>query len=229
MTGQQTVLLGPVTLQGFEVPEQIMFGGGQRIAVHELIGGGRVIDTLGAAAEEIALGGIFSGPDAALRVQSLDAARILGTALPISWGDFAYTVIIAEFSTHYEKSWWIPYALRLVVVEDPVALLVSVANQAALDFATGAGFAGSAGVTTSGITVGVPASFAPSLAGLSQVMGAAGAELTGVSTDLTANMSAQAGAAAVMTAVQASGILANATAARGYLARAQANQGAGGA
>ncbi len=229
MTGQQTVLLGPVTLQGFEVPERIMFGGGQRLAVHELIGGGRVIDTLGAAAEEIALGGIFSGPDAALRVQSLDAARILGTALPISWGDFAYTVIIAEFAVHYEKSWWIPYALRLVVVEDPVALLVSVANQAVFDLAAGAGFAGAAGIPTGGISVGAPASFTPAITGLAQVIGSAGAVLTGVSASLAGTMSAQAGAAAVTMAVQASGLLANAAAARGYLARAQANQGASGA
>jgi hypothetical protein len=53
--------LGGVPFQDFEVPEQIRFGGAQRLAVHELIGGGRVVDAPGDDAGEISFSGIFSG------------------------------------------------------------------------------------------------------------------------------------------------------------------------
>lgn len=42
------LVLGPVVFQAFEVPERIRFGGKQRVAVHELFGGGRVVDAVGA-------------------------------------------------------------------------------------------------------------------------------------------------------------------------------------
>ncbi|OZB40983.1 MAG: hypothetical protein B7X48_02755 [Acidiphilium sp. 34-60-192] len=199
MTTQQSVVLGSVTLRGFEVPEQIVFGGGQRLAVHELIGGGRVIDTLGAAAEEIEFSGVFSGPDAALRVQSLDVARAAGLALPLSWGDFSYSVIIAS------------------VV------------QAGLDIASAIGFAGAAGVSLSSVSISLPVSFVPAVAGLAGVIGLAGNQLDAATANLAGNIFAQTGVTAVLSAAGASALQANALAAQAYLGRAAANVGAVGA
>jgi hypothetical protein len=65
--------LGGVPFQDFEVPEQIRFGGSQRLAVHELIGGGRVVDALGDDAGEISFSGIFSSSDAAAGAYRGDA------------------------------------------------------------------------------------------------------------------------------------------------------------
>lgn len=229
MTTQQSVVLGSVTLRGFEVPEQIVFGGGQRLAVHELIGGGRVIDTLGAAAEEIEFSGVFSGPDAALRVQSLDAARAAGLALPLSWGDFSYSVIIAELSVHYQKPWWVPYALRLIVVEDPISVVASSVVQAGLDIASATGFAGAAGVSLSSVSISLPISFVPAVAGLAGVIGLAGNQLDAATANLAGNIFAQTGVTAVLSAAGASALQANALAAQAYLGRAAANVGAVGA
>ena len=45
--------LGGIEFRDFEVPEQIVFGGGQTFAIHQIIGGSRVVDALGAADGEI--------------------------------------------------------------------------------------------------------------------------------------------------------------------------------
>ncbi|MGC8530453.1 MAG: hypothetical protein ACP5M1_00310 [Acidiphilium sp.] len=229
MTAQQSVLLGPVTLRGFEVPEQIVFGGGQRVAVHELIGGGRVIDSLGAAAEAIMFGGIFSGPDAALRMQSLDAARAAGLVLPLSWGDFAYSVIITELSASYQKSWWVPYSLRLAVVEDPVAVIASIAVQAGLDLASAGGFAQTAGVSLASTSVSSPISFSAPLAGLSSAIGLAGNQVGSATATLAGTMVVPAGITALSEAAGACAVQANALAAQAYLRRAAANIAGAGA
>ena len=71
-----SVILGPVLLRDFEVPERISFGGRQAIVVHRLPGGARVIDAMGRDDAEIAFSGIFSGPDATRRARTLDRAEV---------------------------------------------------------------------------------------------------------------------------------------------------------
>jgi hypothetical protein len=117
--------LGGVPFQDMEVPEKISFGGKQRVSIHNLIGGDRVVEALGLDDGEISFSGIFFGADAASRVQMLDAARALGTALPLVWDSFFYTVIISSFKAEYRKSNLIPFSIICVVVSDPVALLAS--------------------------------------------------------------------------------------------------------
>src|SRR5271154_5082483 len=90
--------LGGVPFQDMEVPEKISFGGQQRVAVQNLIGGGRVVATLGIDDGRISFSGIFSGTDAVARAQMLDAARASGLAVPLVWDSFYYTVIIADFT-----------------------------------------------------------------------------------------------------------------------------------
>jgi len=145
--------LGAVTFQDFEVPEKIAYGGSQRLAVQALIGGGRVVDVLGQDDGEILFSGIFAGEDATERAQSLDVARAAGDVLTLSWDQFYYNVVIAEFAADYEKSWWIPFAIRCVVVTDdveadaaPAAYLIS------NDLAVVSSLLGQAGISLSGLT-----------------------------------------------------------------------------
>jgi hypothetical protein len=42
------LLIGPVLLEAFELPARVAWGGRQRLAVHRLPGGRRVIDALAA-------------------------------------------------------------------------------------------------------------------------------------------------------------------------------------
>ena len=112
------LLLGPVLFQAFEVPAWVRFGGRQRLAVHALPGGGRVVDALGADEGDLAWSGAFSGVDAAPRAQTLDELRRAGQPLLCAWASWAYQVIIAEFEAQTAGPWWVPYRLRLLVLYD---------------------------------------------------------------------------------------------------------------
>jgi hypothetical protein len=114
--------LGPLLFQDFEVPERLRFGGKQRLAVHVLPGGGRVVDAMGADEEAISWCGVFSGPAASERAALLDGMRRAGDTLPLSWSGSRYTVVIDSFEASAMNPAWIPYRLSacVVAVGDPV-------------------------------------------------------------------------------------------------------------
>jgi hypothetical protein len=112
------LVLGPVAFQDFEIPAAISFGGRQRLAIHQLTDGRRVIDTMGPDASEIAFSGVFSGADATLRARLLDSLRVAGDELPLTWDVFFYTVILSRFDANYKNPVWIPYHISCTVVLD---------------------------------------------------------------------------------------------------------------
>ncbi|MBW4024941.1 MAG: hypothetical protein HIU92_17730 [Proteobacteria bacterium] len=139
-----TVTLGLVNLETFEIPQTITYGGRQRLAVHDLPGGGRVIDVLGGADTDITFSGIISGSGAERRAQLLNALRISGATVPLSWGEQYYLIIIAAADFDYRKSWWIPYRLRCVVQSNLTYAAFATAASAALGIATNLASAASA-------------------------------------------------------------------------------------
>lgn len=222
--------LGGVTFQDMEVPEKICFGGRQRVAVQNLIGGGRVVSALGLDDGEISFSGIFSGTDAAARAQALDAAQALGAQLPLIWGGFYYTVVIAAFTAEYRKASLIPFTINCVVVSDPLAaaanLVAPVTNLVEGDLAAAAALSGQAGISLQGIS-------AQSLAGFAAVQVALGSGINSIGTSLNGAMEAlngavmpQAGVAALGQMSAVSGQLAGAAAMQGYVNRAAVNLGA---
>ena len=143
--------LGGVSFRDMEVPEQIFFGGAQRLSVQNIIGSGRVIEAVGGNDGDIFFSGIFSGNDAVERAQLLDAARNLGTKLPLAWKDFYYIVVISKFSAVYCRSNLIPFSIDCTVASDPLAdavsVLAPVANLVSNDFADAMVFSGLAGIS----------------------------------------------------------------------------------
>lgn len=111
-------VLGSVVFRGFEVPEQISLGGRQRLAVHDLPGGGRVIDAMGPDEAPIRWSGIFSGQDAAARVRVLEMMRRGGNSWPLSWDAWRFNVIIKEFEAEVSNPFWISYRITLLVIPD---------------------------------------------------------------------------------------------------------------
>ena len=107
------LLLGPIVFQDFEVPSGINFGGRQRLALHRLPSGSRVIDALGRDDAQISFSGIFAGSDAILRARSLDELRVAGIPLPLTWDVLFYTVLISDFCADYRSSWWNSLSHRL--------------------------------------------------------------------------------------------------------------------
>lgn len=233
-----TVTLGFVRLQSFEVPAVIGFGGRQRLAVHDLPGGGRVIDVLGGADGEIVFGGIISGDNADTRAQLLDALRISGASVPLSWDEQYFIVIIAEAQFEYRKSWWIPYQLRCVVRSNLVYGAAATAASAALGIAADLAQAASqldtvpaplasaaATLDAGGATTPGTDAYATSLSALQAAQGSvtgdaalSGAALPGFDLSL-AGLSPAAAAAGMTGITQSAGRLAAQTTAAAYLGR----------
>lgn len=118
------LLIGPVLLQGFELPDHISWGGGQRLVVHKLPGGGRVLDSLGRDDADITWTGIFTGADAGLRARLIDLMRAGGRSWPLTWSSFFYSVVVKSFDVDYRKENWLPYRLSCTVARDEVEAIV---------------------------------------------------------------------------------------------------------
>lgn len=112
------VKLGDFEFRDYEVPRSISFGGAQRLAVHELVGGTRVVDAMGRQDHPLEWQGRFQGQDATPRARYLDFLRIQGKPLELTWWEFRYRVVIAEYEAEFERFYQIPYRIRCVVVED---------------------------------------------------------------------------------------------------------------
>ncbi len=243
------LVLGPIAFGEFEIPEQIRFGGFQRLAVHQLPGGQRIIDALGRDDCEITWSGAFTGEYATSRARLLDVLRVQGGALPLTWDVFFYSVVIASFEAEYRKSWWIPYRITCTVLRDEAEAIVetvtSLAVQTISDLGVASGLAAVGGVDLSAAqsAMGAPnattpgtASYAATEAALSQsqtqiAQGINGAdlqlaEIAAGSTLPAAPSPALAGVAAVTGATATLGQLSSLTAATGYVGRSLANLGA---
>lgn len=120
MPGDYSILqLGPVVLSGYEIPEQMPFGGPQRLVVNEFVGKNkREIHLLGAQPKPIQWEGSFIYASALDRARFIDSLRILGSSLPLTWGDFQYTVVISSFEFTPKGENEIPYNIICEVVED---------------------------------------------------------------------------------------------------------------
>ncbi len=234
-----TLILGPVVFQDFEATAGIRFGGEQRVVVHKLPGGNRVIDAMGRDDADVMLSGTFSGPDATLRARMLDELRVEGNALPLTWDIFFYTVVIRDFQADYRYSYWIPYRLVCSVLRDEAAALVETALS--LAGSIGADIAAAAGQALSGVdfsaaqtAVAAPGSTTVGTASYNQAFSAlsasqsstnarlpvVGSSLNTASAILGTTNNPLTGVTALGTATSAAGQLAGIAAARAYVGRA---------
>lgn len=239
------LVLGPVAFSDFEIPERIQFGGAQRLAVHKLPGGQRVIDALGRDDCEITWCGIFAGPDATERARLLDLLRAQGALLPLTWDVFFYTAVICSFEAEYSKNWWIPYRITCTVLRDEAGGLidfpVAPGNQPPSDIAAAAVLTSGTGIDLSPLqaAIAAPAATTPGSAAYLAAQGIAGQAQAQIGSDLAAaeaqlsaaapaavpmgQGSVNAGIAAIGEAAKAAAQLGVLAAARGYLGRAIVN------
>lgn len=117
-SGDANVYLGDIELGYFEVPEYFDFGGQQMVAVHQMLGGSRSIDSLGGSEMNKTFSGAFLGETASERARAVDFMRNLGVPVEFICGEFIYLVIITSFVARYERSYQIPYTITLTVVKN---------------------------------------------------------------------------------------------------------------
>ena len=235
------LLLGPIVFQDFEVPSGINFGGRQRLALHRLPGGSRVIDALGRDDAQISFAGIFAGSDATLRARTLDELRVAGIALPLTWDVLFYTVLISEFHADYRNGRWIPYRIVCTVLRDEASALlqtgVSLAAAALADIGTAASYASGSGVDLTplqsavavvGATTSGTSAYTAAQLALAEAQSLIGASVNAANTTLTTTRvadadSAQSGVAGLLAVTDATGQLSSLTVADTYVRRTAAN------
>ena len=214
--------LGGIAFRDFEVPEQIIFGGRQTIAIHQTIGGGRVVDALGAADSQVLLSGVFSGPDATARAQALDAARSLGEPISLSWREFSYSVIIEALDMAYTKPWWIPFRLKLEVVRNFTAAAPTTLGQAVLDVAAALGYAAQGGISMTNISATSLSTIATGLSSVNSSLSLTGQSFGQNVAALNETADPKTGAAAIQNIASSAGTLAGLANMHAYLGRAAA-------
>lgn len=109
------LVLGSIIFEGFEIPEQIGLGGDQMLSVHKLLGGQRVIDTMGPDERDLEWSGLFFGPQAQLRARALDALRISGKLVPFILDTNMRQVVVRSFKWDYQRIYQIRYSISCVV------------------------------------------------------------------------------------------------------------------
>lgn len=111
-----SLLLGAFLFEDFEIPEKLNFGGKQMLAVHKLIGGGRVIDAMGPDPDEIKWSGRFQGGHVVVRAKLLEAMRNAGRPVILVNDLIVKTVLVSEFSYDYERSYQATYTISCTVL-----------------------------------------------------------------------------------------------------------------
>ena len=112
------IALGPVVFGGFEVPERVSLGGKQLLAVHRLVGGGRVVDAMGADDADVRWSGILTGPDAPERLRVLEGLRRGGEAIGLAWSGYRYTVVVRALEARVMGPNWVPYRITCAVLAE---------------------------------------------------------------------------------------------------------------
>ncbi len=110
--------LGDFDFLGFEEPESVTFGKEQAAYKHILIGGGRVIDLLGAGDPDISWSGYFTGFQAEFRARFLENLTKTGKSLLLKTSTFVKEVVVTRFTYGYHKVFPISYTITLQVVQD---------------------------------------------------------------------------------------------------------------
>lgn len=111
------LVLGSVVFQGFEIPSKINFGGKHQLQIHDLVGGSRVVDAMGARPAPIKWEGRFRGSDALERALLLDQMRQAGAQIFLSYFSTFVNVVITEFEPDLEQFYEIPYKITVEAVD----------------------------------------------------------------------------------------------------------------
>ncbi len=222
------VTLGGMILTGVEVPSALKIAGEQQLAVTTLLGGDRVIRAMGPNPAPISLSGMFIGPDAQSRAETLARMHDAGRQLRLSIAGLSFMVVIQSSSyTYQQQGAVVPFEVTVVI--QPTIPAASSTTPSALSSLVGPDIASAA--TTISNTVAQASAAAGAVAGQLQavveqvapVAGliGAGGLLAGVDDKLTVVgtltgagvnfAAAPAAAASVITGLQSAGANLNAT------------------
>lgn len=122
-----TLTLGGVVFTGFEIPETINFGGEQKLTVHKLPGGRRVIDAMGPDDADVRWSGRMRGSSSEQRAMLLDFMRRRGQKVLLAYSLHRYQVVIRSFEANFQNPYEVPYTIACTVERDETQAVASVA------------------------------------------------------------------------------------------------------
>jgi len=230
------VFLGALELAGLEVPAFYDRGGTVQPIIHNLVGGGRVVQLIGPEPVRRRLQGCFTGADAADRAQLLEAMRDAGVPVPLAIGPWNEMVVVTRVVLRYAARGSIvqylldaePLAAAPAASADSAAsILAGIASDlgAAIGFAmdgqTEAVLSGAGSALASGSSDIAASAIADASAALAATATSSGIALRAASPSAGSDLVADAGTLASATAN--AGILANAVGAGAYATRAAAS------
>lgn len=111
----------------FEEPTQVVFGKEQSTYKHLLIGGGRIIDVMGAGDPDLTWSGYFVGTAGIDRARYLEGLAMKGKALTLTTDQFVKQVIISRFTYGFHYIYPVQYTITVQVIQDltlPVNFLI---------------------------------------------------------------------------------------------------------
>lgn len=139
--GYGLLTIGPMQLSGMELPESMPVGGRQVVGVQTMVGGGQVLDAMGAVENSISWSGKFTGPNRSVRARLLDSIRKSGAVVTLAWDVFSYQVIVSQFSADTRSVDPVPYKITCIVLQDNSApkgnTLTSLVSQVVADVSSG--------------------------------------------------------------------------------------------
>lgn len=115
--------LGSVTFYDVEHPDELPLEFKQNTVVQELIGGGRVVQTLGVQPKEIRWNGfLFEDNTVEVRVQDLTSMCAAGSTITLRFAQYTFDVIITDFKPSFYATNYAKYEIVCEVVQETCGL-----------------------------------------------------------------------------------------------------------
>lgn len=114
----QVIFLGGLNLIDFATPSSVRFTPTQNVMIHKFIGGTRHMDVLGEDNDTVKWSGTFLGPTASPDAALMNAYVVGGEPQTLTFGTFAYDVVIKQAAFDYRGPFLIDYAIECYVLQD---------------------------------------------------------------------------------------------------------------
>lgn len=130
LVSAKTIVISPLLQIGnlafaiSEHPSKLTFGGTQKLATHDLIGGGRVAQTLGDVLKDVTWSGNLWGTQGTFtdqvrsRIRALDQMRASGAEQRLKYLGERYDVVVTEFEGTYYHRYSGEYTITVKPIRD---------------------------------------------------------------------------------------------------------------
>lgn len=104
--GPLPLVVGAITFSHEECPEQFPLGGGEQMTVvHNMPGGGVILNTFGNKPKQVQFGGRWFAGNIWPRVQQMRLYQVSGEVVTIAWWNESYSAIVREFDPGYRNGY----------------------------------------------------------------------------------------------------------------------------